>query len=280
VDLGALTLNKHSHQIFDVSCDFKISEKCRKNYTMEFRQYVKLTNNNLGKLPCIFCSRTLKFSGRNNPNTKYKSINDNFFNQIDTNDKAYLLGWIASDGHIGERGFKISIHQKDIEILNIFQKLICLEVPIRKFETDTSKMCSFEINSKQISKDLCLILNIKPGKKSNTVNFPILNTDHLHWSFIRGYFDGDGSINSQIKSKYPYAKGNIKSNSDNMLNGIRKFCKLNGKITCSMISITNNVFLNFLDQMYAVPGFKLERKYNRYVGWKNHNAEMENHGNI
>jgi hypothetical protein len=69
----------HSHNIYDVSCDFKVSKKCRNTYKMEFRFYCKYIKNNNGKLPCIYCSREIKFSGRNNPNTKYKSLDDNFF---------------------------------------------------------------------------------------------------------------------------------------------------------------------------------------------------------
>lgn len=269
VDLEVLLseTNKYSHKIYTVSCDYHISDKCRKIYSMEFRQYVKLTTNNNGKLPCIFCSRTLKFSNRNNPNTKYKSLNDHFFNKIDTVEKAYLLGWIASDGHIGKRGFKIAIHQKDIKILEFLRDNICKEIPIRKFKTKTSKLCSFEINSQQISKDLCQWLNIKPGKKSDIVSFPKLNNFCL--DFIRGYFDGDGSINDPDNSKYNFPKGNIRSNSPKLLEGIKKYCNITSNITCNMLCLSNNKMINFLDQLYLNNGPKLERKYKRYLKWKN-----------
>src|ERR1700692_182421 len=150
-----INLNIHSHKEFMVKCDFCISTKCSKKYKIEYRRFLKVIKNNNNKVICLFCSRKLKFSGRNNPNTKYKNIDDNYFKNINTIDKAYLLGWIASDGHISERGFVISIHQKDIEILNLFQNLICKNVPIKKFETDTSKMCKYVISSKKISSDLC-----------------------------------------------------------------------------------------------------------------------------
>jgi len=264
-----ISLNKNSHKEFKVKCDLCTSIKCRSEYSMEYRRYLKILKENNDKIVCIYCSRTTKFSGRNNPNTKYLSIDDNFFTEIDSNDKAYLLGWIASDGHIGTRGFKISIHQKDIDTLINLKNIICKEIPIKKFKTQTSSMCSFEINSKQISKDLCSLLKINPGAKSCTVNFPILKTDDLQWCFIRGYFDGDGSINDCNKSKFSYPKGNIRSNSEDMLNGIRKFSNLNGKITCNMISMSNNILLNFLKKMYSASGFKLERKFQRYIGWKN-----------
>jgi hypothetical protein len=258
-------INRYSHKKMIVSCDFQVSDKCRKQYSMEFRQYVKLTENNHGKLPCIFCSRTMKFSNRNNPNTKYHNLDDNFFEQINTDAKAYLLGWIASDGHIGRRGFKIAIHQKDIETLEIFQNLICKDIPIKQFTTPTSKLCSFEVNSQKISKDLCTLLKISPGKKDATVCLPDLRDD-LKWSFLRGYFDGDGSVNDINITKYKCAKGNIRSNSSNMLTQIKDFIKC-GSISCNMLCLSNKQMMYFLNNIYNNSEYKLSRKYARYLKW-------------
>lgn len=273
MDLDQLILNKNSHSIFNVSCDFQVSNKCRKNYKMELRQYIKLTTNNNGKLPCIYCSRTIKFSNRNNPNVKYKNINDLYFSKIDNINKAYLLGWIASDGHIGKRGFKIAIHQKDIEILKIFQMLVCKEVPIRLFTGTYSPMCSYEINSKRISQDLCKLLSISPGKKSNSVCFPKIDTNY-ELDFIRGYFEGDGSINDKDISKFPYAKGNIRSNSNKMLESIQKI--LGGCIACNMLCFSNKRCMKILDAIYQNDNnLKLNRKYKRYLKWKENEMPKE-----
>lgn len=265
-----INLNKHSHKEFIVKCDSKCSKKCREQYNIEFRRYLKVLKENNNKVVCIYCSRTSKFSGRSNPNTKYKSIKDNYFSKIDSPEKAYLLGWIASDGHISKRGFKISIHQKDIEILKIFQKFICREVPIRKFlsqsYTSLSKLCSYEINSKEISKDLCNLLRIKPGKKSDKVNFPQLNPK-LQWDFLRGYFEGDGSINDPDIAKRKYPKGNIRSNSKSMLDSIKKVLDGRGSISEGMISLSNNHMMYLLDNIYVDNTLKLNRKYERYMKW-------------
>lgn len=265
--------NKHSHEIFKVSCDVKISSKCRNVYFMEFRRIFKVLNQNDNKIVCLFCSRTLKFSNRNNPNTKY-NINDNYFNTIDCPEKAYLLGWIASDGHIGKRGFRISIHQRDINTLTLLRNLICKDVPIKKFTTESSEMCSFEINSQQISRDLCNLLSIKPGKKDNTVGFPCIDVIYITY-FIRGYFEGDGSVNDPDCSKFNYIKGNIRSNSDIMLNGILNYCNLNCKITCNMISLSNKVMYKFMSFIYSDRlDLTLDRKLKRFNKWKNKNEKF------
>lgn len=260
-------LSRNSHKIFDVCCDFKTSDKCSNIYSMEYRRFIKVTEENNNKLICLFCSRKNKFSGRNNPNTKY-SFDDQFFNTIDSKEKAYLMGWIASDGHIGKRGFKISIHQKDIKILEYFQRIMCPQIPIRFFQNQSSKMCSFEINSQNISNALCEHLKIKPGKKSHLVALPQLNEDYI-WHFVRGYFDGDGSLNDKNISKYKYIKGNIRSNSIEMLKSIKKIHNDGGSITNNSLHYSNKKMLRFLDKIYKDSGeLKLERKYKRYIDWK------------
>jgi len=258
-----INLNKNSHKEFLIRCESNCSSKCREEYKIEYRRLVKLLKTNNNKIICLFCSRTSKFSGRGNPNTKY-SIDDQFFNKIDTPIKAYLLGWIASDGHINIRGFKIAMHQKDIDILEYFQKNICNEIPIKKFKTKTSLLCSYEVNSKQISKDLCLLLNIAPGKKSNTVCFPNI-ASNFYYDFIRGYFEGDGSVNDPFIAKSKYIKGNIRSNSNNMLNSLKKLC--GGSISCNMLCLSNKQMFLFLDKIYNNADFKLKRKYDRYMNW-------------
>ncbi len=248
-----------------VKCDFNLSNKCRKEYFVEYRRYLKILSQNDNKIICLFCSRTLKFSGRNNPNTKYHQIDDNYFDNINSPDKAYILGWIASDGHIGKRGFKIAIHQKDIAILEYIKNKISTELPINIFKTKTSNLASLEVNSQKMSKDLCKLLKVSPGKKSNSINFPNLDGNLIHF-FARGYFEGDGSINDINKTKYPYIKGNIRSNSKKILESFKQI--YGGSISNNILCLSNKKMLEFLDKIYTEPFMVLKRKYDRYFEWK------------
>ena len=267
------SLSKNSHKEFIVRCDSRISDKCRKEYQIEYRRYLKVLDQNDGNIRCIYCSRTVKFTGRNNPNTKY-IFDDNYFSNIDTSEKAYLLGWIASDGSIGIGKFCVAIHEKDIEILDLFQKYICKDVPIRKFTTPTSKLCSYTICSKQISNDLCRHLKIKPRKKSSTVKFPNI-LDVFKWDFIRGYFEGDGSINNPSKAKRLYPKGSIASNSKYMLKSINKICGI-GCISNNALHMAGKPLMSFLDGIYKnSKDLKLNRKYNNYISWINYQKYLE-----
>jgi hypothetical protein len=264
VALDNLSIN--SHKYFCVECDFKVSKKCRNIYDIQYRDFIKHTNNNNGKLPCIYCSRTIKFSGRNNPNTKYSFLDDNYFSQIKTEEQAYFLGWIASDGHISKRGFKIAIKQTDRIILEKMRNSLCRELPIRNYKTDTSNLSSLEANSIKISEDLCKLLQIKPGKKSDIVRLPKLNKKLL-WHFIRGYFDGDGTINDPYKTIKKYPVASIRSNSNKMLIDLQNATMKSYLTKNHSISWENKLAWPFLNKMYDGATIWLPRKRKRFEKW-------------
>lgn len=246
----------------EVSCEFNSSEKCKGTFfiSRRFKERTLLNNNN--KIMCLFCSRKIKYTGRSNPNTRYINLNDNFFNEVDTEAKAYLLGWIASDGTINSSGFTIAIHEKDILTLEELKNIICKETIIKNKDTNLKY---FSINSKTIANDLCRILNINPGKKSHSICWPDLKDDSLKWAFLRGYFDGDGYVSYVDSSKSPEC--GIASSSDNFRQSIIDFCK----IPCSSSGINLNWYgnnaLDFMDKIYENSKYYLSRKKEAYIDW-------------
>jgi len=102
---------------------------------------------------------------------------------------AYILGWFFSDGNVSKEGNQISIHLhiKDHYILEKIRKIMKSERPIDIY----ARSSYLRINSKILGKDL-----IKLGcipRKSLTLNFPFIQDKFLS-HFVRGYFEGDGSI--------------------------------------------------------------------------------------
>ena len=176
-----------------VTCSINTTEKCRGTYNIARRARDQNLERN-GKMVCLFCSRFLK-SGENNPNCKYK-YDRNLFEKIDTEDKAYLLGWIASDGHVAEGEIVIAINERDLYTLIRLKDIVCSEIPICSYEENK---VSFRICSKKMVKDVCALLGIRPGKKFNTVAFTELEDVQLQWAYIRGLFDGDGWVRSPYK---------------------------------------------------------------------------------
>lgn len=123
-------------------------------------------------------------------NKKYK-INENFFKTI-TRESAYVLGWVASDGciqYIPNKKYSLRFELKDYDILTTIKDLMKTNIPIRKREEKNTYL--LVINNKKIIKSL-LDLNMTPNK---TYKLQMPHIDKKYYpDFIRGYFDGDGSV--------------------------------------------------------------------------------------
>jgi hypothetical protein len=221
------------------------------------------------KCTCSYaCSAKLRetlYLSHSNPNNRY-FLDPDMFKNVDTEQKAYLLGWIASDGSIRPGSITIAIHKKDINILNEIVSSLNLKIPVVVFKQ--KPMCKITINSKEISKDICNLLQIQPRKKSDIVQMPSLSSENITWAFIRGYFDGDGHVRNYYKSKS--LETTIASNSFKMLESIGKFTKLRYRIHRNQIVFSWFQSLKFLSKMYDTATIKLERKYSMYQLWKNH----------
>lgn len=259
-------LSKGSHAVVDVVCDFQSSEKCKKQWKQQWKHVVRFRKPNDGKDICLFCSRKTKFTGRGNPNTRYKNVNDSMFKTVDSEEKAYLLGWIASDGHLSknESSIVISIHEKDRNTLERLRNIVDPQLPISECKEG---MVGLTINSKEMSQDICTLLKITHGKKSDTVQFPDLNSEDLKWAFLRGFFDGDGNVRDTYNRRQPECS--IASNSAQMREQIYNFVNVAGKND----NVNNQVYwwgngaLDVMSKMYDSASIYLSRKRDAYLDW-------------
>ena len=126
-------------------------------------------------------------------NVGFSSINEDFFKN-QTPEMAYVLGFIYSDGNLSNQLDFFSISQKEPEILCKIKELMRSEHQIVR-KTD-QEIYVLTIGNKVMINDL-LSLGLTPNK-SLDVKFPVLR-ENLYGHFIRGYFDGDGSIFSDRK---------------------------------------------------------------------------------
>lgn len=146
-----------------------------------------------------------------NSYNKKHSCNDDYFNLLDSERKAYWLGYLYADGYNDEANYRITIGQseKDFEIIHHFKKDIEATNPISirppristkdGVDFQTTAFHSITITSKKLSEDLAKLGCTQ--KKTFTISFPNIPQD-LKRHFIRGYFDGDGSVtNTQDLSK-------------------------------------------------------------------------------
>lgn len=214
---------------------------------------------------CLFCSRTQKFSGRSNPNCKYKSLDDSYFNAIDSETKAYLLGFIAGDGTVQpENQIEVVIHERDLDHLQLMKDLICEDIPI--FRKD-EEFVGFRLCSKQITQDVCKWLKIQPGDKSQIVQMPDLETEDLKWHFVRGLFDADGHTVQKFDYKGSPAC-NISSASLPMKCALNKLCEFDGRIAEEGIHWHGDNCLGFLNRMYSNCHILMNRKRDNLKQWE------------
>lgn len=243
----------------NTTCDFQASKTCLENYKISIRARDKNIEKNNGKYICFFCSRHLKHSGRNNPNCRYKMIDDNLLEKIDSEEKAYLLGWIASDGTIDKHNsITIGIHKRDEEILNKLKEIVSDELKIKH----KNSISYISFSSKKISEDICKHLEIHPGAKSKLIRLPKLETDELFWSYIRGHFDGDGYI--MIDSKHQYPRCAITSTSKNFIDDASKKINIHHTLEKDKIVFSGNNAIDFLGKLYDNKHLYLSRKRDLY----------------
>ena len=158
-------------------------------------QIAKHYNKNVKTIWAILKRNNVKARSLSEASMKY-TCNDFFFSNIDTEEKAYWLGVLYADGNISKNSSKsgqIFFTSTDKVWVESFLKTIN--------STNTAKsemhkkfnkiIWKARITSTQMFNDLNN-LGCTPVK-SLSIRLPKLPKSLLH-HFIRGYFDGDGTV--------------------------------------------------------------------------------------
>ena len=137
-------------------------------------------------------------------NGKKYFYDENYFDIIDTEQKAYWLGFIYADGYITTKYLEITLKRGDKGHLEKFAQHIGCSLDIIKDKkvtlgSKTYLAVRLTITSKKLCESL-LNKGLFPGK-SLTIKFPTSDIlpKHLLRHFMRGYFDGNGFIADPIK---------------------------------------------------------------------------------
>ena len=141
--------------------------------------------------------RNLRKSGVNLVNKgifkrKYYLGKETYFDNIDSQEKAYFLGLLCADGNVYKNRVKLTLESKDCYIIQKFADCLETSKPVQKKSYPSHQgceTCNLEIVSDIMVSSL-LKLGVTPNK-SLTLCLPTID-DHLISHFIRGYFDGDG----------------------------------------------------------------------------------------
>jgi hypothetical protein len=149
-------------------------------------------------------------------------LDRDFFAVIDTQEKAYALGLIASDGWVSRSGKQASLalQVRDRHILYDLRRVMRSNARIVEKArggfpgSGPRKMITFD--SKKLVADLARF-GVVPGK-SHTLRYPRI-PQHLECHFARGLFDGDGHIRALPKKAF-YFLG-----TSDLIDGLRRAIK-------------------------------------------------------
>jgi DNA-binding transcriptional regulator WhiA len=145
---------------------------------------------------------------RSGPPRRY-SLDESYFDEIDSFEKAYWLGFIVADGSVSDRGMlSIGLKQDDVEHLFKFARSVKSDVPIK----DAGKGCArINVCSRHMA-DALGRLGVFP-RKTFTVE-PWNGSQELMPAYWRGLFDGDGCIRKAYAHKI-YSTGHARWESSN-----------------------------------------------------------------
>lgn len=137
------------------------------------------------------------------------------FTEIDTQEKAYILGVLFADGSIQYKKkkycVKLSWQEKDLTTLEKIRDIITPRRNLYFVKLDNNPNWNNQYTLSITNKKLCDQL-LKHGvfpNKTYTLKRPILDYDLIP-HFIRGYFDGDGSVTEKKKDIISPTIGNLK----------------------------------------------------------------------
>lgn len=146
-----------------------------------------------------------KIGSASRPNA-IRHTDGSFFDEINTEQKAYVLGFIVADGCISKNGTLMFANQEeDVDVIEKIRDALQCDAPIRRKEFSCRKpQVMFSIHCIQYQEALSAmgIDNRKTYTIEMSTIIPFV-PDYLERHFLRGMFDGDGGLGLY---KYPYLK--------------------------------------------------------------------------
>jgi len=127
---------------------------------------------------------------------RYRRVDVRPFLELTSDQAAYWLGFLAADGCVyrwrNSLGFRLKLSSKDFQHLRRFRRLLRTDTPTPLRHGQGYSWVQIEIWDKQFT-DALARWSIIPNKARN-LTFPKQLPPSLIPAYIRGYFDGDGTV--------------------------------------------------------------------------------------
>lgn len=203
----------------------------------------------------------------------------NVFKEINTENKAYWLGFLLADGH-NHQNKKMRVDIKDENHLNKLSTLIYPngDKPIKIRDLGFGPVYYFDCSIGKIVRNLSSH-GVIPNK-SKIAKLPVI-PEEMYRHFIRGLFDGDGSLSYSYDKKsknYRRYTFSIVGNYDLML-GVKNIIDSQTGIVLGFSEMKmihrvykrgNQQILSLLFWLYENSNVSLQRKYKKYQDMLNY----------
>lgn len=200
---------------------------------------------------------------------------ETLFEKIDTEEKAYWLGYLYADGNVSERANTVSLAlaKEDRERVESFRSFFHLDdkkitKKIKRMNGKEFVSYEFSVTSKRIKEQL-IALGCVP-QKTFVTHFPgddIVPAELKH-HFVRGYFDGDGHVGRSTTSVISIEMLGTKD----FLDGYQKWLNIryNELHSFKTTEIKHSMYGGFaaiyvLDLLYKDATTYLQRKHDDYL---------------
>lgn len=247
-------------------------------------QIAKEYNTDKGVIRYILRKNNIKLRAYRGSDKNY-TVDEHYFDKINTPNKAYILGLLYADGNnsLKYNRIKLSLWDEDKQILEDIRKEMKIEKPLflyKRHHKNPKHHDAYELTI--YSKHMCKQLNKKGcvPRKSLILQWPTWIRKDLYSHFIRGYFDGDGSISKASLG----ANANFVSSMDFCI-GLSNFLKDKGienfirevptnKKTGRVVISKKEQTRKLCEYMYKDADLFMQRKYDIYL-MKFPNAKRE-----
>ncbi len=197
-------------------------------------------------------------------------INENYFESIDKQNKAYWLGFLMADGYNSGKYIRVDIQDEGhLEKLRN-EIFINNDMPVRtKINKINNKIIYYlTIQNKKIVND-CEKLGIVK-RKSFITKYPNIS-EKYNKDFIRGLFDGDGCLTYSMRGNYRGYKFSIVGNEELILEVRNRLLKLNiyigfrkNKSIYELSVKGNRQIIKLLNWLYLDSDTSMNRKEEKY----------------
>lgn len=256
--------------------------------TEEYENIINLYNSGLSQAKVgeiynvghYIIGKILKKCGVSSRDDSHKfrkyTIDEHYFDNIDTQNKAYILGLLYSDGcnYPPQHRVKIELQERDKSILDkinfeIQSNKPLLFINLNSKNANWQNTYRLDITNKHISDKLVELGMVQ--NKSLILEFPQWLDESMYAPFLRGYLDGDGHIEWR-DTRFVTLVG-----TSQFCQHVKCFCEKQLHIKCSICNAANKdpntklLYIHgkqrvkrFLDFVYQDADLYIERKYNIY----------------